>query len=974
MASKIKFNQESSVPKHLGLTILSMIAIGAVNIVPRLAVADVPGASTRASQRERINIDKGWAFAFGNATDPSKDFKYGLRPFFFAKAGYGDGPANSDFDDAAWRRVDLPHDWAVELPFDARGNGNHGSKAIGHDFPENSVGWYRKVIDVPESDRGRRISIDFDGVYRNSVVWVNGHYIGTEPSGYSGFGYDITDYLNYGGRNVIAVRVDATVEEGWFYEGAGIYRHVWLSKTDPLHVGKWGTFVRPTVDKGGATLDIDVTVDNDAKTDGTFSLLQDVVGPDGQRVAHAEMTGLTVKAASDGTFHGSVKVTAPHLWSPDTPDLYHLKTTIVSEGRTVDTYDTTFGIRTITFDANSGFFLNGKPMRLKGTNNHQDHAGVGTAMPDALQAWRLNQLKGMGSNAYRTSHNPPAPELLDDADRIGMMVLDEHRMMGTTPEIRGQLERLIIRDRNHPSVILWSVGNEEWALEGTPLGTHLADEMQDIVHRLDPSRRTTVAASSSGRGVSVSADVIGFNYGAQHDVDAFHQRFPEKPAAMTEEGSTLSTRGIYFDDRSKVHLNAYDRQGRPSYSLSIEEGWNHVIARPWMSGMFVWTGFDYRGEPTPFGWPAISSQFGMLDTTGVYKDSAYYLKSVWTTAPMVHLLPHWNWQGKEGQPIDVRVYSNAQAVELFLNGKSLGRKTMVANSHLQWDVPYQAGKLEARAYSDGKLVANAIVSTSGRAEKVALTPDKHKLAADGTDVSVVWVNVEDKVGGIVPTASDRIKFDVTGPIRIIGVGNGDPGSHEADRTVDRYEFLPVSQWRSLAVDGTGDQTEVAEAVDTTSWRDPLQWLPPEAQPPVTAGLVLRGQFSRPTTQPGDKVSLFVADLAPSQRVYVNGLPVETTVVDGNRQVVLDVDGLKSENSLSYVIPTPKGGVPSLADVSVGGSRWGVVRINHPAGPWQRSVFNGWAQVIVQSTGVPGRATLKASGEGLSAATAQFDVK
>jgi beta-galactosidase len=950
-----------------------MLALVTGAITP-LAFAATASHASAAPVRERTNIDKGWRFAYGHADDAGKDMQYGLRPFFFAKAGYGDGPANVDFSDVAWRKVDLPHDWAVELPFDPRGNTNHGSKAIGHPFPENSVGWYRKDLDVPASDKGRRISLEFDGVYRNSAVWVNGHYIGTEPSGYSGFGYDITDYINYGGRNVVSVRVDATVEEGWFYEGAGIYRHVWLTKTDPLHVAKWGTFVKPMVEGDAAKIDVAVTVVNDAKTNQAFAIKQEVLDADGRIVAVTEMAGLTADAVSSRDFAMNLRLERARLWSLEDPYLYRLRTTISRGTDIADTYETRFGVRTITWDADKGFFLNGKNIKLQGTNNHQDHAGVGTAIPDGLQTWRLRQLKSFGVNAYRASHNPPTPELLHAADELGMLVIDEHRMMGTAPEIRSQLERMVRRDRNHPSVILWSVGNEEWALEGNELGTRLAIEMQDIVKRMDPTRRTTIAASSSGRGTSVGADVIGFNYGAQHDVDGFHAAHPDKPAAMTEEGSTLTTRGVYFDDAAKSHLNAYDRQGRPGNSLSIEEGWRRVQERPWMSGMFIWTGFDYRGETTPFGWPAISSQFGMVDTTGAFKDTAYYLKSVWTKAPTVHILPHWNWKGREGQPIDVRVYSNGDAVELFQDGRSLGRKPMIKDSHLKWDVPYKSGKLSAKSYLNGKLVASTEVVTTGEPARVTLTPDKTSLAADGTDVSMIWVNVTDKAGRIVPTAGEMVSFETSGPIRIIGVGNGDPGSHEADRPAPRDHFTGLSGWRSLAIDGLDGGDAVSNSADTSTWRDPTQWLPPEQQPPLTKGLVLKGQFSRPAFGAGDVATLFIDSLSAEQKVYVNGTQVTPRAVDGALVVDLDPAQLLDVNNLTYVTPTPEGGVQAMFDRSVSATKWGTLRTTTPAAPWQRSVFNGWAQIIIQSTGEPGTATLKATSQGLKAAETEFRLK
>jgi beta-galactosidase len=958
---------------RLSSTLIGIIlACGAIS---GAAGAALPSAEARtAAGRERINIDKDWRFAYGHAVDAQRDFRHGLRPFFFAKAGYGDGPASPDFSDAAWRKLDLPHDWAVELPFDARASTGHGSLAIGRNFPENSVGWYRKTIHIPAADQGRRISLEFDGVYRNSAVWVNGHYIGTEASGYSGFRYDITDYLHVGAANVIAVRADATVEEGWFYEGAGIYRHVWLTKTDPLHVAQWGTFVKPTVDGDLARIAVDVTVVNDSKKAQSFTMRQQLFAPDGKLVAHADQASRRVRAVGEGDFSAALTVPRPRLWSLDEPSLYTLKTTLLQGTRVVDSYDTRFGIRTVLFDQNKGFSLNGKSLKLQGTNNHQDHAGVGVALPDGLQAWRLKQLKSFGVNAYRASHHPPTPELLDEADRLGMLVIDEHRMMGTTPEVRGQLDRLIRRDRNHPSVILWSVGNEEWALEWNDLGAHLAREMHDHVQRMDPTRRTVVATSASGKGVSLGADVIGFNYGAQHDIDQFHRDHPDKPALMSEEGSTLTTRGIYFDEPARSHLNAYDRQGRPGSSLSIEQGWRRVQERDWMSGMFVWTGFDYRGETTPFGWPAVSSQFGMLDTTGVLKDTAYYLKSVWTREPMVHILPHWNWPSREGQPIKVHVYSNGDAVELMLDGRSLGRKTMVKDGHLEWMVPYQAGTLTATAYRGGKPVATGEVATTGAGSQVLLSADKAVLKPDGTDIAVVWVKVADAAGRVVPTAGDQVGFEASGPIRIIGVGNGDPGSHDPDRPADRHAFHALSGWRTLAVDSVDHPAAHSEVVDTAAWRDPSAWLPPEAQPAPTPYVVLRGQFARPPMEPGERVALFLDQLGGEQAIHVNGRAVRATQVEGGWMVALEGAQLKAENSVAYAVATPKDGVQGMFERSVGTSKWGVLRVTAPAAPWQRHVFNGWAQVIVQSTGEAGEATLTARSNGLTPSTIRFQLR
>jgi beta-galactosidase len=484
-----------------------------------------------------------------------------------------------------------------------------------------------------------------------------------------------------------------------------------------------------------------------------------------------------------------------------------------------------------------------------------------------------------------------------------------------------------------------------------------------------------VAASGSGQGVSLADDVMGFNYNTQHQIDAFHAAHPEKPSLMTEEGSTTATRGIYFDDRDHVHLAAYDREARPGYSSSIEEAWRFVQKRPFLAGMFVWTGFDYRGETTPFGWPAISSQFGMFDTTGVVKDTGYYLQSVWTDQPMVHLLPHWNWAGREGQPIEVWAYSNTEQVELFLDGRSLGARSMEKDSHVVWSAPYARGILSAKGYSGGKAVAAATVETSGDASTVILTADKKVVGADGRDVAVITVNVCDSKGRIVPTADDEIRFEVEGPIRVIGVGNGDPGSHEVDRAAARYGYASLVNWRSLAVDSTKDRPEVGASVDTSKWRDPFRWLPPEQQPPSTNALVLRGEFSAPPMQEGETVALFVASLDDQQTVFLNGKPVFPKLEDSGALIVdINPASLQSVNSLTFVFKAPTGGVPALADASQAGVNWATLRIAKPASPWKRKVFNGYAQVIVQSTGATGNSIVHATASGLKGAKISLDLE
>jgi beta-galactosidase len=776
-------------------------------------------------ERQRLLLDDGWRFTLNDAPDAGTIFDFPeahdlskARPADIAaepalEAAWPDAAAinlganvsfvQPGFDDSQWRLLDLPHDWVVELPFDQRGDVNHGFKAIGPKIG-NTIGWYRRSFNLPAEDKGRTLWVEFDGVYRNSVVWLNGHCLGREPSGYSSFWYDISKAANFGGANELVVRVDATRTEGWFYEGAGIYRHVWLVKTDPVHVDHWGTFVTSDVEGPNAIVTARTTVRNDLDSTVKCQVVSTVVDADGKTIVEGKSVVLTVAARSQSEIGQALRVPHVNLWSLDTPYMYKLLTTVQVGGQVTDSgYQTPFGVRTIRFDPNDGFFLNGQRVEIKGTCNHQDHAGVGTALPDRLQYFRVEKLKEMGSNADRTSHNDPTPELLDACDKLGMLVMDEHRLIGMTPEILGQLRRQVMRDRNHPSVFIWSIGNEE-PTQGSDLGTAIGVAMENVVHQLDPTRLCTQAMNNSwGRGLSDVIDVQGFNYlrqggggrrgpltqpvSAYHAMDVYHAAYPNRPAIGTEEASTLSTRGIYANDKVRGYMSAYDLN-YPGWGTTADMWWPYYLARPWAAGAFVWTGFDYRGEPTPYRWPCISSQFGIMDTCGFPKDNFYYYEAWWTDKPVLHLLPHWNWAGKEGQPIDVWCFSNYPSVELFLNGTSVGKQEMPVNGHLEWKVPYAPGTLEARAYKGDQVVATTQVRTTGAAAKIILTPDRATISADGRDVSVLSVAVADAKGLTVPTAGNLVKFTISGGGKIIGVGNGEPSSHEADKASQRSAF------------------------------------------------------------------------------------------------------------------------------------------------------------------------------------------
>lgn len=480
------------------------------------------------------------------------------------------------------------------------------------------------------------------------------------------------------------------------------------------------------------------------------------------------------------------------MWSLEAPVLYNLESTILAGSSVLDRVRTPFGIRTIRFDANDGFFLNDEPVKLKGVCCHQDHAGVGVALPDALQEFRIGKLKAMGCNAYRCSHNPPTPELLDACDRLGMLVMDETRMMAGSAEALAQLEALVARDRNHPSVILWSIGNEE-PLQGTEVGARMAATMRKRIRKLDTTRPVTLAMNGAwGEGASRIVDVQGCNYIHLGDVDEFHRRFPDKPVFYSESASTWSTRGIYANDTDRGYVSAYD-VNKPGYGDTAESNWTHCHQRPFVAGTFIWTGFDYRGEPTPYAWPCINSHFGICDMCGFPKDNFYYYQAWWSRNTVVHILPHWNWAGREGRRISVWVHSNCEEVELFLNGHSLGRKRVCVPHHLERKVSYRPGVLSAKGWRNGRLAAQAKVETTGAPAALRLIPDRDTLLADHEDCTPITVAVLDRRGRIVPTADNEIAFSLTSNGVILGVGNGDPSSHEPDKASRRRAFNGLCQ-------------------------------------------------------------------------------------------------------------------------------------------------------------------------------------
>ena len=783
--------------------------------------------------------------------DPAKRY---ARP---AENYGGDVPyVAGDFDDSSWRKLDLPHDFGIEGPFDPNGNGATGK------LPFYGVAWYRKHLDIPASDAGKQIYLDMDGAMSYTAVWCNGKIVGGWPYGYSSWRVDLTPYLKPGETNVLAIRLDNPPNSSRWYPGGGIYRNVWLVKTAKVHVGQWGTYLTtPQVGADSASVDLKITVDNDSRSDATASVSTEIFALDaagkrnGPAVANVPPTNVQIAAGQSSKVETRGVVPGPKLWSPNHPNRYVAVTSVTENGTVLDTYETPFGIRTIKFDPDAGLLVNGEHFKLNGVCDHHDLGALGTALNVRALERQLQMLRTMGCNALRTSHNPPAPELLDFADQMGFLVLDE--MFDTwgsnkTPNDYGgnnlfnkwhepDARALIRRDRNHPSVVMWSIGNEiaEQRQGGnSPIGR----ELSAIAHSEDPTRYVSAAcnnANSMSNGFNKLLDAMGFNYKPDNYIP-FHRQFPQQFFFSTESASTISSRGEYFfpvvqpgfgaissgprrggrgrattgpatvtargrgprdgtdfrsrDDATR-QMSSYDLYYPPWASSPDHEffGQDHSAA---CAGEFVWTGWDYIGEPTPFN--SRSSYFGIIDLAGFPKDRYYLYQAHWRPdLPMAHILPHWNWPDRVGRVTPVHVYTSGDEAELFLNGKSLGRKKkvfervvtfdgqpLVVNGitingqpayRIRWDdVVYEPGELKVVAYKDGKEWATETVKTTGPPARLLLKPDRAAIAPDGHDLSFVTLTVADKDGLMVPGSENPIRFEISGPGEIVATDNGDP--------------------------------------------------------------------------------------------------------------------------------------------------------------------------------------------------------
>ena len=774
----------------------------------------------RAEAREKINFDKGWRFILADSAQMSLAM----------------------YDDSAWRMLNVPHDWAIEGDFSASApSGNSGGALPG------GVGWYRKSFEVAAADKGKLFYIDFDGVYMNAKVWINGQLLGQRPYGYSSFRFDLTPHLKFGARNVVAVRVDNSDQpNSRWYSGCGIYRHVWLVKTEKIHVAHWGTHVVAE----GNKVSVSVSIDNNTTSQQTVVVRNKIISPAGVQVASASKKLSLNPSAKSISSLSQLKVSRPQIWSCETPYIYKVVTTIEQNGKVVDTYETPTGFRTFKFDAEKGFSLNGKSMKINGVCQHHDLGCLGAAVNEDALYRQLRILKEMGTNAVRCSHNPPAPELLAMCDTMGLIVMDESFDMWRRRKTKNDYARffdqwaerdltdLVLRDRNHPSILMWSIGNEvleQWSSadadtlsaeqanlilnaghdastlsHGTEMSVNslLCKNLCEIIRRLDNTRPITAGCNEPDPKnhlfKSGALDIIGFNYHHQWVKDV-PKNFPGKPFIFSESVSALQTRGFYMMPSDSVYkapiewwlpyqdpsfqCSAYDNM-HASWSSTHEETWDVVKHNDFVGGQFIWTGFDYIGEPTPYGFPARSSYFGIVDLAGFPKDSYYMYQSEWTDKQVLHLFPHWNWL--DGQHIDLWCYyNNADEVELFINGRSQGVKAKKDDHeyHLMWRVKFEPGEVKAVARKNGKVVAEKTIRTSGAPAQLRMTSDRIRFGnnPNGDNLAFITVEVIDKDGNLCPRADDQVFFEVEGG-RIVGVDNGNPISMERFKDTKRKAF------------------------------------------------------------------------------------------------------------------------------------------------------------------------------------------
>ncbi len=799
-----------------------------VSVFPTLGSALAESPTEAVGQRLRENFDRGWRFHRG-------DFP---------------GAEVPKFSDADWRILDLPHDWSIEGPFDEK----EPSSSCGAYLP-TGIGWYRKKFRLPSSHKNKKLTIEFDGVYELSAVWINGHFLGQRPYGYVPFFYDITPYITLGSENLIAVKVDNSRQTNCrWYSGSGIYRHTWLLSTNKIHIAQWGTLVSSSrVSKEVAALHINTKISNESESPAHCTLVTSVIDDDGNAVESAEASQ-DIATGKEYEFLQDINVNHPHLWSVSDPYLYKVHSTVRAAGRVVDEYDTPIGIREAVFDADKGFLLNGEHVKLNGVCLHHDGGSVGAAVPERIWERRLEILKEMGCNAIRTSHNPHAAEFLDLCDRMGFLVMNEAFDEWKVP--KGQIgpngyakyfdewyerdvQNFVRRDRNHPSVVLWSSGNEIGD-QGSPHGVETLQQLLKVFNTEDPSRMVTAGcdhihsepASEAARPEFLALlDVVGYNY-----VDRWRDRkekyysidrhvFPQRRFVGTESEAMGGIRGEYpelFPANAPAAGFFQFLRGR---NVDVEQLWKFVSTYDYVAGDFMWTGIDHLGEAR---WPMKSSSSGVIDACGFKKDGYYFYQSQWTDKPVLHLFPHWNWNGKEGQIIPATCFTNCDTVELFLNGRSLGVKgyefprlgmegrwgnlpdrakvlRTTADLHLSWDVPYEPGALKAVGTKNGKILATDEVSTTGEPASIGLSSDREFVVADPGNVAHLTVHILDEKGRVVPTADNEITFEIEGSGSLLATDNGNPASHEDYKSNRKRAF---NGWCLAIVKSNGKTGEI----------------------------------------------------------------------------------------------------------------------------------------------------------------------
>ena len=771
-----------------------------------IGFADLANAAPLDSPREDLLLDSGWRFHEGDVPFPeilSQDDSYDN-----AKAGKAWGAAAASFDDTDWPIVRLPHDFVSFQPVVESAN-------VAQGYRKRGMAWYRNALRFEPGDHGKHIELQIEGAATHATVWYNGNVIAHNWSGYNSIYADLTPFTTYGSAiNTLAIQVDAKAMEGWWYEGGGLYRPVRVVKRSPVHIVTDGVFAHPVRDGQGWIIPVEVTAYSIAKADRTVTVVSTLRDADGATLDR-QTAPLAVPSLDQGLARLTLRYDRPQLWSVETPHLYTVETRLMDGAACLDAVATRCGFRTARFDADKGFFLNDAPLKIQGVCLHQDHAGVGTAIPDAIWEFRVRRLKELGCNAIRSSHNAPSRILLDLCDRYGLLVMDENRNFNPAPDYMDQLRWMVRRDRNHPSIILWSVFNEE-PIQGSEAGFDMVRRMAHAVKTLDRSRPVT-AAMNGGMftpiNVSQAVDVVGFNY-QQSQYDAFHKAHPHVPMTSSEDTSAFSTRGEYATDQARRVISSYDDP--PKDWASHRTAWKKIAERDFVAGGFVWTGFDYHGEPSPWGWPTNASQFGIMDLCGFEKVAFYIHQAQWVKErPVLWIAPHWNWS-TPGKPIEVMVCSNLEAVELFLNGASLGRQTVDPYAMNRWSAPYAPGRLEAVGYKAGKPEARTRVETAGRPVALKITADRDTAFGDGLDALAFRIEAVDAQGRPAPLAQTPLRFAASNG-DIIGLGNGDPNSLEPEKGDRRSLFNGLAQAIVQTRAGaTGDLTLTAEADGLTA--------------------------------------------------------------------------------------------------------------------------------------------------------------